>query len=102
MVWAGYVSNGSTLYKPIPRDRDQAFSKLDGLVPQIAARKWAVRKTQNFDYTIRDVNGMNMTAGPLDRNFTRQLTFSDWIDISNDLKKLLTDAVIENAFKNMP
>jgi hypothetical protein len=101
-LWAGYVSNGATLYKPIPRDRDQAFSKLDGLVPQIAARKWAIRKTQNFDYTIRDVNGMNMTAGPLDRNFTRQLTYSEWIDISNDLKKLLSDEVIENAFKKMP
>jgi hypothetical protein len=101
-LWAGYQANGSTLYKPIPRDRDQAFSKLDGIVPQIAARKWAVRKTQNFNYIIRDVNGMNMTAGPLDRNFTRQLTYYDWIEISNDLKMLLTDRVIQNAFKNMP
>jgi hypothetical protein len=101
-LWAGYNTNGATLYKPIPRDRDQAFSKLDGIVPQIAGRKWAVRKTQNFDYRIRDVNGLNMTAGPLDRNFTRQLTYADWMKISSDLKKLLTDDVIENAFKNMP
>ncbi len=74
-VWAAFKSGDKTIYKPIPRDRDQAFAKLDGLLPQIAARKWAVRRTQNFDYTIRDIFGLNMSGNAIDRLFTTELTW---------------------------
>ena len=47
-LWAAFPHDGLTYYKPIPRDRDQAFSKLDGVIPSIASRKWAVRQSQQI------------------------------------------------------
>ncbi len=101
-MWASFKKDGETIYKPIPRDRDQAFSKLDGIIPQMAARPWMVRKTQNFDYTIRDINGLNMAGNALDRNFTVQLTLNDWMDVTTELQQKLTDQKIESAFTMMP
>jgi hypothetical protein len=102
-LWATFkTENDQTIYKPIPRDRDQAFPKLDGLIPQIAARKWAVRKTQSFEYTIRDINGFNMNGIHLDRNFTVGLSLNDWLMIADSLQLTLTDSKIEEAFKTLP
>ncbi|HEY6899402.1 MAG TPA: hypothetical protein VI233_02120 [Puia sp.] len=101
-LWAATRTGDMTLYQPIPRDRDQAFSCLDGLIPQMAARKWAIRKTQNFDYTIRDIDGLNINGNFLDHQLTTRLGEQDWKSICTELQTRLTDSVIEAAFKNMP
>jgi hypothetical protein len=102
-LWATFkADSGQTIYRPIPRDRDQAFPKLDGLIPKIAARKWAVRKTQSFEKTIRDINGFNMNGINLDKNFTIGLTLSDWMSMVDSIQLALTDAKIEQAFKTLP
>jgi hemolysin activation/secretion protein len=101
-LWAPVKKGDLTLYQPIPRDRDQAFPSLDGVIPQLAARKWAVRKTQNFDYTIRDINGLNMSGNYLDRNFTTQLTLAEWLTIAHQLQLRLTDTAIATAVSKLP
>ena len=101
-LWASFKEDGKTLYKPIPRDRDQAFSKMDGLIPSIATSKWAVRKVQGFDYRIKDVNGMNTNGGHLDRNFTTRLSLKDWLRTVEELQAALTDDAIAKAFREMP
>lgn len=101
-LWATFKTGEQTIYKPIPRDRDQAFPRLDGLIPQIAARKWAVRKTQSFEHTIRDINGFNMNGIHLDKNFTVGLTLNEWLAIADSLQLTLTDARIEESFKKFP
>lgn len=101
-LWAGFKAEGKTIYQPIPRDRDQAFSKLDGMIPALAARKWAVRKTQNFDYSIRDIDGLNMAGHFLDVHFTTRLSLQDWIETCHELQSRLTDAAIDSAFSKMP
>jgi hypothetical protein len=102
-LWATFKTDDDlTIYKPIPRDRDQAFPKLDGLIPQIAARKWAVRKTQSFEHDIRDINGFNMNGIHLDKNFTVGLTLDNWLSIADTLQAALSDNKIEEAFKKLP
>ncbi len=101
-VWASFKNGNEVVYKPIPRDRDQAFANLDGVIPQIAARKWAVRKTQNFDYTIRDINGLNLNGNYLDRMFTNELNRSEWLAVADSLNEKLTDERIEQAFQQLP
>ena len=101
-LWAGSKFNGLTYYKPIPRDRDQAFSRLDGILPTMATRKWAVRQSKHFDYNIKDLNGLNMSGYFLDKNFTNQLTLQEWLEVVENLKTKLTDEAIESAFKDMP
>ncbi len=101
-VWAAFKENGQVVFKPIPRDRDQAFAKLDGVVPKAASRRWAVRKTKNFFSPLRDVAGLNMNGIHLDREFTTSLDREDWKAIAGDLQKQLTNERIEQAFKGWP
>ena len=101
-LWASFKEEGKTFYKPIPRDRDQAFSKMDGMIPSIATEKWAIRKVQGFDYTIKDVNGMNTNGGHLDRNFTTRLSLKDWLSTAEELQNALSDNAIAKAFLEMP
>lgn len=101
-LWASYKEDGKTIYRPIARDRDQAFASLDGIIPQLASKPWAVRRTKNFDYKIHDINGLNMAGAYLDRNFTTTLSLQDWRDVAKDLQQKLTDEKIETAFKFFP
>lgn len=101
-LWASFKEGNKTIYRPIPRDRDQAFSKMDGLIPHLATQKWAIRKVQDFDYTIHDLAGLNINGGHLDRNFTTRLTKNDWIAIATELQAALTNEVIATAFGEMP
>jgi hypothetical protein len=101
-LWASFKEDGKTFYRPIPRDRDQAFSKLDGIIPGMASKPWAVRNTQKFDYTIHDIKGLNMAASALDRYILTVLSLKEWIVITEDLQQRLTDPEIENAFTKLP
>ena len=101
-VWAGFRTNDQIVFKPIPRDRDQAFAKLDGVVPKSASRRWAVRKTKNFFDPLRDVPGLNMNGVHLDREFTTSLSREDWITIAKELQSKLPDEKIEEAFNVWP
>jgi len=101
-LWAAFKDGDKTIYRPIPRDRDQAFSKLDGLIPQLATGKSGVRKVESFEYSIKDVPGMNMNGNHLDRNFTTRLLLSDWLKAAEELQDSLTDATIAAAFREMP
>ncbi len=100
--FCAHLPGSEKIYVPIPRDRDQAFSKFDGLLPSIANRKWMMRKFQHFDYDIRDIIGINSNARHLDRSFLTRLHKSDWLNIANDLQQALTDEVIENAIHEWP
>src|SRR6185436_11764749 len=91
-----------TIYRPIPRDRDQAFAKLDGLIPQLATGRSGLRKIQSFEHTIYDVKGLNMNGNHLDRNFTTGLLLNDWLKVAEELQDSLTDAAIYAAFREMP
>jgi hypothetical protein len=101
-MWAGFKENDKTIYRPVPRDRDQAFASLDGVIPQLTTRKWAIRKVQDFDYQIDDVAGLNMNGRFLDMSFTTRLVLTDWLTIANELQAAITDRVIEEAFSQLP
>jgi hypothetical protein len=101
-LWAAFQEDDKIMYKPIPRDRDQAFSKLDGLIPQLATGKSGVRKVQSFEYKIDDIKGLNMNGNHLDRNFTARLLLQDWLKAAEELQDSLTDTAIATAFREMP
>src|SRR5204862_6298145 len=52
-------------FEPLPKDRDQAFARYDGMLPWLAGRKWVMRKFQDFDPDVRDVPGLNFNARDL-------------------------------------
>lgn len=100
--WAGYDHGKGLIYKPIPRDRDQAFFVNEGILPQIIARKWILPKIQGFDYKIRDVAGLAFNARYFDRSFTTQSSEKDWISNAQALQQSMTDSVIDLAVAHFP
>ncbi|MBD2768544.1 metallophosphoesterase [Hymenobacter sp. BT664] len=91
--------DGDRTYTAVPEDRDIAFFKADGVLPFLISRKFAVRNFQNFGYDYADYKGLNQTALSNDRTFMGGVTQEQWVAQAQYLKEHLTDAVIEQAFR---
>ncbi|MDQ3051653.1 MAG: hypothetical protein M3Q95_12260 [Bacteroidota bacterium] len=89
-------------YIPIPKDRDQAFARFDGVIPWIAGRRWVARRFQHFSNEVKDVTGLNYNARNFDHAFLSRLSREDWNRISSELQQELTDKKIENAIRQFP
>ncbi|HEX8530182.1 MAG TPA: hypothetical protein VF646_09165, partial [Cytophagales bacterium] len=97
--WAAFDGKGGSVFKPVPRDRDQAFFVNDGLLPWLASRKWVLPKIQGFDYRIQNVTGFNFNARYFDRSFLTEPDLADWKAMADTLRRLLPDSVIERAIR---
>ncbi len=100
--WASFKSNKKTIYRPIPRDRDQVYFVNQGLIMWLATLTWPTRKFQGFDYTIKDVKGLGFNARYFDRTFITQPDLNDWIQIANELKNNISDSIIHEAITKLP
>ena len=101
-VWAMKKDKGHRLYTPIGRDRDQAFSKTDGINLYFLSRRYAFRPLQNMDHTVKDIRGANFSARNLDQQFLNELTKEDWKRSIDFIKTHLTDTAISEAINSMP
>lgn len=100
--WAEYKKDKGSLFKPIPRDRDQAYAKYDGIIPWLLSRKWTFRNFVSFEEEIEDVISLNMVSQNLDRILLSELTREDWHRTALEIQIQLSDYVIESAIKDMP
>ncbi|WP_228414858.1 metallophosphoesterase [Chryseobacterium sp. G0201] len=100
--WAEYQDGDKTIYKPIPRDRDQAFSKYDGAAFKIIMNVPAIRHMKTFKDDIKNVKWINMEPYPLDLVFLKGSTEEDWIAQAKYIQEHLTDKDIDEAFNNIP
>lgn len=100
--WAETDEGKGNRYRPIPRDRDQAFFVNEGVFPSIWKRKWALPKFEGFDYEIDWPSGLSFNARYFDRTFLTAPEKQDWLKAAGDLQSRLTDEVIENAVKTWP
>ncbi len=92
-------SDGETIYKPVPRDRDNAFFKGEGPLLWLASRKWMLPKFQGFDSTSHDVVGLEYNARHFDRTFLNEADKKTWEKLEKDFLSALSDSVIELAVK---
>lgn len=104
--WASYEQeDGKTLYKPIPRDRDQAYAKFDGIANALADYTVPfTRAADKYDGEIskKETTWLNYQARHFDRLFLTKLTLKDWEQEAKFIQHNLTDAVIEKAISNLP
>ena len=101
--WAAFPADSGVIYKPIPKDRDQAFSRYqDGLVPWILTRDFALRKFGQFDAQLPDVADYAVNAAFIDERALNTITLTDFRTLARDLKTKLTDQAITAAVKALP
>ena len=101
--WAGYKQrDGGTLYRPIPRDRDQSFTQWNGLLTYLANREWAVPSIEGFQDEFQDMKSLNWPARHLDRFLLQSLSRTQWQEAAQYLQAKLTPAVIDEATEKLP
>ncbi len=100
--WATQERGKLEIFRPIPRDRDQAFFVNEGILPKVWSRRWALPKFEGFDNDINWIPGVAFNARHFDRTFLNELEESVWIEEAEALKNELTDDVIEAAIGQWP
>jgi hypothetical protein len=80
-------NDNEKIFKPIPRDRDQAFTKFDGKWLQSAISVADLDHLQSFDNTIKDVTTYGFPARNLDRRVANEPSLKQWIDIAKKLQR---------------
>lgn len=100
--WAGYKTKDGEIFRPIPRDRDHAFSRWDGIIPWLADREWAMPNGGNFGEHIDGLRSLMWQARHLDRFVASELTKTDWINAAKEIQNAITEKDIEVAIRKMP
>lgn len=100
--WATFEDKKGETFRPVPRDRDQAFFVNKGIIPKFWSRRWALPKFEGFDEQIRWPSGLSFNARYFDRSFLTEPDEEDWVDVARDLQSRLTDDVIEDAIRTWP
>ena len=98
--WARYKDEDKKLWYPIPRDRDQAFPKYDGVFPSLA--EMFVLQLNTFDAEFPKARNLTWSGRMLDRRYLSELTKNEWDSVTTFVQSRLTDEVIEDAVNQLP
>ena len=98
--WAQQEKDDVKYYQPIPRDRDQAFSKYDGLIIGLARNAAAMAKQWRvYGPEVPKIQWTGYNARQFDPTFLSSLSWEDFRTEALHIKENLTDEIIESAFK---
>lgn len=102
--WSTFKKEGKTIYKPIPRDRDQAFSIMnDGAVLNIATKIMPIAKgLKKYTEDLKSPKWFNNSPYSLDVALINRSGKDIWNAQAKYITNKLTDAIIDRAFKNYP
>lgn len=100
--WALFPQSKQKIWCPIPRDRDHAFSKFDGLLPALADLRFVVPQFEGFNKNKPDLISLTYSGRHLDRRFLPRLSREEFQKIAATFVDMLTDSVIENAVRHLP
>ncbi len=99
--WGTGDTGKGKLYYPLPRDRDQAFFKSNGLLVNYLAES-NMGFLEGFNKNIKSIKGLNYVARNFDRIFLNNLDENAWDSITRKFQSDLTDEVIYGSVKNLP
>src|SRR4051812_26220253 len=98
--WARYDRDGERIWEPVPRDRDQAFSRFDGVVPSIS--EYYTKQLSGFGESYVAIDKLTFSGRYIDRRFLTSLEAAEWEAVTNELTAKLTDTVISGAVHRLP
>jgi hypothetical protein len=98
--WAGFDEDGGTRFEPIPRDRDWALARLDGVLARIA--QFAFPNYVGFDRDYPSAFAATWTGRALDRRLLSGTSRDEWDAVAAELVPRLSDATIEQAVRELP
>lgn len=97
------INKDSITYRAIPRDRDQPFSKYDGLVIQMARLFMPfLRQLKVYGPDVKNMKWSSWSPKFVDNSFLNEMDWSDWEAEVKYIQENLTDEVIDKAFEVWP
>lgn len=98
--WALVGSGDRARWRPVPRDRDQAFVRYDGAVMGIA--RLVVPKLLVYDENYPSAYAATYNGRHLDRRVLNDLDWAAWDSVTRWVQARLTDEVVDRAVGRMP
>lgn len=98
--WASFEEGERTRWDPIPRDRDWALARVDGVfagLVRVYSPKWV-----GFSADPPDPFAMSWAAQELDRRWLPELTRSEFLAVARELRGELDDQTIDRAVGALP
>lgn len=100
--WATKDTGKGKIYYPIPRDRDHAFFKSEGLLAAFMRQPWFMPQIQGFRPRAHNIKTFNKTARNFDRFFLTELSAVEWQKQIDTFLLSMTDEVITSAIQQQP
>jgi hypothetical protein len=89
-------------YIPVPRDRDQVFYTNQGVFPYLESRPYVQPFFEGFNPKIRNTGTFLFTSALLNARLINQFSYEDWMRITNEFVREVTDSVLETALRQLP
>ena len=100
-LWARFPdADGGYVWRPIPRDRDQAFVQFDGFLKGLA--RFYEPRLVRFSTDYPDIKALTRNAWDIDRNLLVGLDRATWNVTVQEVTAAITDGVIAEAVSRMP
>jgi len=102
--WAKFKEGKRTVYRPVPRDRDQAFSVMsDGALLGFATMlSPPLRLMQSYEEELKSPKWFNLEPYPLDMTLINESDKSVWDAEVKFIVNNISDDIINEAFSNFP
>ena len=101
--WQSHTVNDSVIYTPIVIDRNHAFTKVDGVLFKQMLKMLSLDFICNYDSLIlKDTKKINKLAFALDMAVAGRSDESVWIRQAQEIRKQMTDSLIDSAFTYLP
>lgn len=98
--WAGFERGDGLAFVPVPRDRDWALTRLDGLLPGLY--RFVLPHYIGFDAEYPPAFNLTWSGRALDRRILPVLSWPEWEAVAADLQAKLTDEVLDDAVGRLP
>jgi len=98
--WARFDSAEVRWWRPIPRDRDQAFARLDGVLLWLGGYYWP--EVIGFGDEYPSIWRLTFTGQVPDRRLLVDLEKPVWDSVARTIQARLTDSVIVAAVRRLP
>ncbi|MFK7776473.1 MAG: BamA/TamA family outer membrane protein [Saprospiraceae bacterium] len=95
--------NGEITYRPVPRDRDQAYSNFDGYIMKLLGPYHALlRQLGTYNEDVGNPKWNYYNTRHFDQHFTNEMTLDDWKKEAAYLQENITDEIIKEAVALLP
>lgn len=99
--WTEKKTDSGFAFHIVPRDRDQAFFRSNGLLVKFFGL-FFLPHINKFNKSARGIKGLSTKSWQYDQEFTNRLTRKDWEKMIKEFQKNVSDSVIETAMRRQP